>query len=429
MSAVPVSKVRLRDLHLVRTSSGPGHYEVVDDDATGPDVWEPPPPTVAFTGLGQLLNEAEEVVDYLVKDRIAFGSVNLLAGKPKAGKSTAARALALEVARGGSWLGAACLPRPVWYAVLEDKRSEVRRHYRQMGATGQEPVRFIFAADDTLLEKLHALARHEHPGLIVVDTLQRLIKAENLNDYAEVTTKLTPVLRLARDTNAAVVLVHHAGKADRAGIDTVLGSTALAGSVDNIFLVNRTERYRLLSSIQRIGPDLPETVITMSEQGQVLAGPSRHDADVDVLQQALVAALHSGSLTRADLLDQVEARRQVKLEALRKAVASGTIIRSGAGSKVDPHRFSLPVGSGSGSEVPSIGWEPESSFSGIGGFPMETKTDCGSQVPTVPEVPTGTTIVVPEPECDVDGDFTLRIAPSGVYRDIAVEEPALVLVH
>ncbi len=359
---------------------------------------------VTFTGLAQLLAEPEETVDYLVTDRIACGSVNLLAGKPKAGKSTSARALAFAIARGSSWLGFACLPRPVWYLALEEKRSEVRRHFRQMGATGHEPVRFIFTADDDLLDRLHALAAQEHPGLIVVDTLQRLIKADDLNNYAEVTSKLTPILALARETGAAVLLVHHAGKSERSGLDSVLGSTALTGSVDNVFILTRTERYRVLSSIQRIGPDLPETVVTMTESGCVEAGPSRHDADIAFGERALVAALRTGSLTRADLLDQVEARRQLKLEALRRAVASGTIIRSGAGSKVDPHRFHLPHRSGSGSEVPSNSREPESSLSVIEGFPVEDAVDSGSRVPTVPtvpKVPTGTRIDLDVccPEC------------------------------
>jgi hypothetical protein len=353
---------------------------------------EPEGSPVPFTGLAELLAEPEDTVDYLVAERIACGSLNLLAGKPKAGKSTAARALAFAVARGGSWLGFRCLPRPVWYLALEEKRSEVRRHFRQMGATGHEPVRFLWAAEDDLLDRLHELATLEHPGLLVVDTLQRLIKADDLNNYAEVTGKLDPVLTLARETGAAVLLVHHAGKSERGGVDSVLGSTALTGSVDNVFILSRTERYRVLSSVQRIGSDFHETVITLTETGLIEAGPTRHEADVSALERALVSALRMGSLTRADLLDQIEARRQLKLEALRRAVVAGTIIRSGAGSKVDPHRFHIPQHFGSGSQVPSNSREPESSSSPLGDFSNELKADSGSRVPTVPTVPTGTRI-------------------------------------
>ncbi|MDP3720030.1 MAG: AAA family ATPase [Acidobacteriota bacterium] len=380
-------------------------------------------PGLALTSLRELLAEPDETTDYLVADRIAFGSVNILAGKPKAGKSTAARGLALEAARGGVWLGSACLPRCVWYLALEDKRSEVRRHLRQMGATGSEPVRFLFRqpAHD-LIGRLHALAIRERPGLIIVDTLQRLIKADDLNDYSEVTTKLTPILTLARDTGAAVLLVHHAGKSERAGLDSVLGSTALTGSVDNVFILSRTERYRVLSSVQRIGPDLPETVLTLADDGRVEAGPSRHDADVQSVARAFIESLKAGSQLRADLLDTVEARRQIKLEALRRAVASGTIIRSGAGSKVDPHRFALSGDSGSGSQVPSISREPESSLLLFEEKSNVSRTDSGSQVPSVPAVPgepesEGLCPVCSRDSCEDDPAACAR-QRSKVFRDV-----------
>src|SRR5262249_51166030 len=48
-----------------------------------------------LTALSVLLGESDEATNWLVVDRIASGTVNLLAGKPKAGKSTAARVLAL----------------------------------------------------------------------------------------------------------------------------------------------------------------------------------------------------------------------------------------------------------------------------------------------------------------------------------------------
>ena len=84
-----------------------------------------------------------------------------------------------------------------------------------------EPVRFLFGSTKDLMGKLARLADRERPNCIIVDTLQRLIFAKDLNDYAEVITRLEPVLAIARSTSAAMLLVHHAAKADRAGIDAV----------------------------------------------------------------------------------------------------------------------------------------------------------------------------------------------------------------
>lgn len=333
---------------------------------------------LTLTGLADLLAEPDETVDYLVADRLPCGSVAILAGKPKAGKSTAARALAFEVARAGSWLGFACLPRPVWYLALEDKRSEVRRHFRLMGADGSEPVRFLFAQPvGDLVGQLHVLATREHPGLIIVDTLQRLIRAADLNDYSETTSKLTPILTLARETGAAVLLVHHAGKSERAGIDAVLGSTALTGSVDNVFILSRTDKYRILSSIQRIGPDLPETVVSLDPKtGCLTRGATRLDADRANVETAILAALAKAEapITEAVLEAAVEARTRLKHAALRVLVQAGRVRRDGKGGKGDPftYRMSVPEAGttnpaasieapdvGSCSLVPSLRWEQQ----------------------------------------------------------------------
>ena len=220
---------------------------------------------------------------------------------------------------------------------------------------------------------------------------------------------MTPILALARDTGAAVVLVHHANKGDRTDLDKVLGSTALTGSVDNVFLLTRTDRYRILSSVQRIGPDLPERVLTLTSAGDVTADQSRHDADLAVIITAIATALESGSLTRADLLDQLEARRETKLAALRVAVESGTIIRSGTGSKNDPHRFTLPSAADSGSPVPSKSREPESSSSLLSDSPKEFHPDAGSRVPRFRRSPS--TGAKPPPFCPRTACWTRPARP------------------
>jgi len=302
----------------------------------------PVPNGLTLTPLGTLLSEPDERVEWVVEDRIRTGSVNMLSGKPKAGKSTLVRDLALQVAVGGQWLAWQCSKGQVWYLAFEDKRSEVKRHFQSMGASADTEVKFFFdQAYDALIAELRQLAATEKPALIIVDTLQRLVRAKDLNDYAEVTTRLTPLLTLARETNAAVLLVHHAGKGERSGIDASLGSTALTGSVDNVFHFARHERYRTFSSIQRIGPDVPETVVLLDEQtGRVSAGHSRHDADVAEIQGGLTKALADATepLTESQLCELVEGRTQLKRDALRRLPG---VRRVGEGKRGDPFRYSL----------------------------------------------------------------------------------------
>ncbi len=303
-----------------------------------------PPAPLTFTTLGALLDEPEEHVEWLVEGRIPGGSVVLVPGKPKAGKSTAARDLAFAAATGGRWLGHRCRPCTVWYLALEESRGEVRRHFRLMGATGAEPIRlFIDQAPADVVAQLAHLAERERPGLIIIDTLQRFIRAKDLSDYAEVTLKLDPVLKIARETGAALVLLHHAGKGTgRDGIDSVLGSTALAGSVDNLIFINRTDRYRTVSTIQRIGDDLPETVILLDEDsGRVTLGGTRQDADVEHVVEQMREALDAadGPLTRADLDAAVEGRNDLRRKAIKLLVSRGHATQVGRGTRNDPHRY------------------------------------------------------------------------------------------
>src|SRR5437899_3321067 len=304
----------------------------------------PHTPVPKLTSLRSLLAEPDMLTNWLVHDRMPMGGLTLLVAKPKVGKSTAARDLALAVARGEDWLGHRCSPGVVWYLAFEGRREDIKHHFQQMGATGDEPIYvFIDQPPRDMLNRLATLAANQHPNLIIVDTLQRLIQAKDMADYGEMTTRLTPLLTLAAQSNATVLLLHHAGKGKYEDIDAALGSTAIAGSADNVFLLKRGKHYRTISSIQRVGPDLEETVIELHEHsGRVRLGGSRFEAEVAVATVEILKALqNSGSqqfLSKTDLLEPIEMRRQVKFRALKLLIQQGSIVQLGSGSRSDPHR-------------------------------------------------------------------------------------------
>lgn len=298
-----------------------------------------------LTTLSDLLAEPDEVVRWVVDGRVPAGGLVMLAGKPKAGKSTLARDLAFAVAKGRPWLGWSTSPGPVWYIALEEKRSEIRRHFRAMGADGTEPVKFfINQAHDELLALLHAAAQEQQPALIIVDTLQRLIRCRDINDYAEVTNKMEPLLAVARQTGAALVLLHHAGKSARADvIDSSLGSTSLTGSVDNYMALSRVEQERTIATRQRIGEDVEETILALDKTTQrVSLGDLRKDAEQAEVARAMVTALKGGAeFTERELTALVDGRTANKRAALRKLVNSGEVKRQGEGKRSDPFRYHL----------------------------------------------------------------------------------------
>src|SRR5262249_24903465 len=150
-----------------------------------------------------------------------------------------------------------------------------------MGATEADDIRlFIDPAPADALTRLRAATDEDRPSLIIIDPLLRFVRLRDGNDYAEVTRSLDPVLRLARQTGAHVLLVHHLGKGERSGGDAILGSTAFFATVDTALFLKRSEHYRTLASTQRYGLDLDEVTIELDAvTRRVSAGLPAREAD------------------------------------------------------------------------------------------------------------------------------------------------------
>ncbi len=359
---------------------------VIRNDGPTSDV-----PAVADGGLGlvtvgELLSEPDEARAFVVADRLPTAGLGMLAGKPKAGKSTVARCLALAVSRGAPWLGHATVAGPVIYLALEEKRAEVRSHFRALGATASDRVLILCAsAPLDALARLRREADRLKPVLIIIDPLFRLIRVDDGNDYATMSAALEPLMVLARETGAHVLLVHHLGKGERAGADAILGSTAILAAVDTALLMRRGDKYRTLESVQRYGPDLEEITITLDPGTRnVEAGPLKADAEQVDAGRLILDYLSSVSepKTEEEIDGAIECRRQVWKRALRALVARNQITRTGRGGKVDPYRYG-----GSGSRVPYIPGNQGTGKLFPDLTPDHESEDSGSQVPHGIEVP------------------------------------------
>jgi hypothetical protein len=316
------------------------------------------PSLLNLTSLRDLLAEPDEEAEWLVNELLPAGGFSVIVAKPKVGKSTLARQLALCVARGEAFLDRETSEGMAVYLALEERRSDVRSHFRQMGATGEENLK-IYAgmAPSNALVQAREMAMQEKPSLIIVDTLARLARIRDLNDYAQTTSGLEPLLAIARETGAHVCLLHHAKKGDSKGIDSVLGSTGIAGSVDTIMALHRTERYRTVSSIQRIGKDLNETVLSFDDARRWTSlGGSREQAEIDRAKNIIIDFLsgQSEAVEEKAIDEAVEVKRSYSKKALRQLVEESRIERLGEGKRGHPYLYRY-----SSSLVPSIYGEPE----------------------------------------------------------------------
>jgi hypothetical protein len=140
------------------------------------------------------------------------------------------------------------------------------------------------------------------------------------------------------------MLLHHAPKHESAFAgDAPLGSTAIAGTVDTVLLVRRRDQYRTLTTVQRCGEDLPETVVTLDEYHCPALEGSREDYEIDRLGKEIVEYLDTQKepVDEKTIHDTVEGRKGLKAKALRKLVKGDkpSVVRSGEGVKGSPYLY------------------------------------------------------------------------------------------
>jgi hypothetical protein len=101
-----------------------------------------------------------------------------------------------------------------------------------------------------------------------------------------------------------------------------------------------------MTTRQRIGPDLEERVIRLTDDGRVLLGDMREQAELRAVMDTVYKALANAPevrLTGSELLERLEGRKQMLLRAIRQLVTEGTISCVGSGNKHSPYVYSVPV--------------------------------------------------------------------------------------
>ena len=260
-----------------------------------------------FATLDELLSEPEEEHAYVWENTLISGGLSICSAKPKVGKSTVARNLAVAITQGETFLGRETIKGKVIYLCLEEKRSEIAKHFRLMDAGGEDILIHTGATPDNALRALEiAVAEHE-PVLVIVDPLARVLRVNDFNDYGTMSRGLEPFIDLARKTNVHILALHHEGKGDREGGDALLGSTALFGAVDCHLQLRKRNNGRTVSTTQRYGIDLPETVIDLDKETGVIS--DKGDLQTFVLQEKKTEIYNS--INDIEKLSETEIKERV----------------------------------------------------------------------------------------------------------------------
>ena len=298
----------------------------------------------------KLKDTPQEQADWLVDGLLRRGGLSFLFAAPKVGKSSTARTLTRAVALGLPWLGRDVQRGGVVYMALEEMPVDVQEHFHQMALPATAPVDIVFEREpEETFRKLEQLIDTLQPALVVVDTLIQLVPIKDLNDYAHTARALQPLLALTRRSNAHVLCLHHSRKSGGSHGAEGLGSQALSGAVDVILSLKRGEHYRSISSTQRRGRPLEESVLRLDEDtGLVELAGTKADVDTEIKGGEILAFLEglSEPVRMETIQEELKCQRKPLNDALRALVEQSKIGRSGSGKKGDPYRyFAIPEGS------------------------------------------------------------------------------------
>lgn len=215
------------------------------------DMPAPARPTLVKVALDDVMNASLDPVRYAVMPWIPYRHVTLFGGHGGIGKSSLALAIAAHVACGMPFAGLEVEQSPVLFVSLEDEASIVRLRLRRIIEEYQLPAAEVlfnlrlldgtqtfsalmtegdsFSATPTFTPAFHELSIHaQGTGLIVIDNASDAFDA-NENSRRTVRTFVRGLAGIAREHNAAVVLLAHIDKSaakDGARGNSYSGSTA-----------------------------------------------------------------------------------------------------------------------------------------------------------------------------------------------------------
>jgi hypothetical protein len=241
-----------------------------------------------------------------------------------------------------------------------------------MGLRESDPV-YLHAGSAPVdaIEWLLTAVRQKSVKLVVIDTLQKLLRFKDISDYSEVTNRMEPLLDAARQGNCHIMMLHHAGKYAADDLDAVIGSTALRGlCYSYIFLkrLNPKSNRRIISSDQRGGRNFPETAIGFNRLTKRLeAQGTMEQVEIEETEPRVIEVLElePEGITETVICYKLSPLRAILVsKAVRSPYKKGHVERIGKGRKGDPFKYAM-----------AMSFDAEL-FGNSAEFPSEQRGDC-----------------------------------------------------
>ena len=226
----------------------------------------------------QRMSTAFSELDEVLGGGILPGGVTLVAGQPGIGKSTLLLQVASQVAK----------KYRVLYVSGEESAGQVRLRAERLGAHKDEALEFVAS---TSTDDIGATIRSGSYDLVIIDSIQTLSLEEITSapgSVSQITNSANVIIRSAKSSNAAVVLVGHVTKEG-----SIAGPKILEHLVDVVlqFEGDRYGGFKIVRATKnRYGSTAEAAIFDMSEAGlEIVKNPSeallseRHHTDGSVV--------------------------------------------------------------------------------------------------------------------------------------------------
>ena len=290
--------------------------------------------------LAEILNDPDILKPpESVVNRLAWRSrATLLAGREKLGKSTLATSAGAAVSTGSSFLGKTTSTGIVLLVDLEEHQGDIARRFTQFNSN-PDNIYVLDRVESPITDLKREVARIS-PDLVILDTLPAWVQSLDLD--ASSSSHWTPVMsalvRIARDYNTALLILHHATK----GSGDYRDSTAIAASVDVLITMKpgRIPNTRTFN-IKARWPVEDFSLQFTEEAGRAYYEISRGCVSVDALVLAFVKE-NPGCSSNA-IREGVEGQNQQIDAARYRLLKEGLLDNQGNSNRHSYYRAGNPI--------------------------------------------------------------------------------------
>jgi hypothetical protein len=298
--------------------------------------WQTPKPVVIPSSLFVNVldyHAANSTTPEWVSPLAAYGTVSLVSGLPKSGKSTLISNLLAAREQGTRFLWGDPVPQGPMVLITEEGGFPVVR--KTQGLTTLDVLdRMAFTVAglrslDHLLAALDAwIATQTGAALVVIDTLAVWGDIKDENDAAMATRAIVALRVWAQRSGAAVVLVHHSRKGGGEHGEAVRGSSGILAAVDQsielIFTLDQQSDGRILTVAGRLAYG---EFRVLAFNRTTMTYDVDHTAPPDEFEKFPMTGENKDGLTRDDIEGIWGVSTATANKRLNEAVRKGALVK------------------------------------------------------------------------------------------------------